>query len=241
MKIKYKKIRCFQNATTNPISNMCTKICFDQRNFFIIFLSPASSQYRYRKHPRSSNTTPTSPASHLPAPSSNLQPLVSLIVIIRVKAFLLDLRNKMPRPRHLLSSTQRIKEFRWVISLPSSQHPHKLFVVGNHNQLKIFLLGSCFNNGTQRFTQSSFIFIVQICRRFVQGQNSTIHTKCFCQRHPYHQGRQLFLPRTASPPHVQLRISLGHYNTVIVRACPCSGSFGRVTANGSQNIEEWEN
>ena len=116
-----------------------------------------------------------------------------VVVVVRVKRFLFDFRDEMTRTHHGFSSGQGIKIFRWVVALASPQHAYKLFVVGDHNQLKIFLFRPSFNNGAQRFAQPTFVFVVQICRRFVQRQNPTIDTKRFRQCHSDDQGGQLFL------------------------------------------------
>lgn len=95
---------------------------------------------------------------------------------------------------------------------------NKFFIVSNDNKLKVTLFSLSLNDSIQNKSvfdpqdgsqlpndtlgQALNVFSVKIRRWFIQGEHTTINTKCLCKCKSDDDGRQHFLSCTASASHI---------------------------------------
>lgn len=78
----------------------------------------------------------------------------------------------------LVIATYAIVVIRKVRAMHVTQ---KLFVVSNHNQLKVALLATCADDLGQRFCQGANVGLVEIRGRLVKRNQTAIDSETFCK------------------------------------------------------------
>lgn len=104
----------------------------------------------------------------------NTRPL--LIFALRV---LEDLGDALPG-NHAVLLLVPLHPEEAVTEIAAPHVPQELLVVRNHDELEIALRLSCADDGMQALRQTLDVVPVEVCRRFVEGDESAIDAKTLC-------------------------------------------------------------
>ena len=90
--------------------------------------------------------------------------------------------------------------------------------MGDANQLKVLLFRATLDDATERKREPQLVCLVQVRSRLIQREDTAIQAKGLSQGQANNDGSKDFLASRAPTAHVERKVALAHYQSVVVGA-----------------------